>query len=98
MCLINPTDRYKVVSKRTEIGRAYPIEEIAGEGQESVYVEQVSEPQNCDLDQKPVSPDIGLTQQNDNGSNGNHAIPEHLQQLFEESRKNLTRGQSDSLT
>ena len=97
MCLINPTDRYKVVSKGTEIGRAYPIQEIAGEGQESVYVEQVSKPQNCDQDQKPISPDIGLTPQNNSGSNGNHAIPEHLQQLFEESRKNLTKEQSDSL-
>ena len=65
MCLINLTDRYKVGSTGTEIGRAYPIQEIAGEGPMTLrnlfyYVEQVSVPQNCDQDQKAISPDIGL--------------------------------------
>lgn len=97
MCLINPTDRYKVVSKGIEIGRAYPVQEIAGEGQETIHVGHVFEPRNCDQDGEPISPDIGSSQQKDSSSNGNLAIPEHLQQLFEESRKNLTREQSDSL-
>ena len=85
VCVVNPSDRYKLITKGTEIARAYPVEEILEDSEdlESVFVQSVSEVSEG-VDQDTSSKDKG-------------GIPEHLKQLYKDASKNLDEDQQIQL-
>jgi RNase H-like domain found in reverse transcriptase/Reverse transcriptase (RNA-dependent DNA polymerase) len=84
MCLLNPSDRYRVVNKGADLGRAYPADII--EDTETVSVEQVTE--NLP---RATLPNVAPKNVNPEGE---ATMPPHLQQVFAESCKQLNEDQS----
>ena len=82
VCLVNPSDRFRLVKKGSEIGRAYPINEVI-EDQENILVQNVQEANQ---------------QEGDPSSHGEGDImPEHLQELYSSSCANLSEEQKCQL-
>ena len=90
MCIVNPSDRYKLITKGSEIGRAYPVGEYLKEDcldsaltADTAHVSEVrsassEQEQDCPLSKETV-------------------VPEHLKQVFELSCKHLDSQQSEQL-
>jgi predicted aspartyl protease len=83
-CQLNPSDRYRVVNKGADLGRAYPADII--EDTETVSVEQVTE--NLP---RATLPNVAPKNVNPEGK---ATMPPHLQQVFAESCKQLNEDQS----
>lgn len=81
VCLLNPSDRYRVVTKGMEIGRAYPVAEIMINSEEPVRVQEVREPEVVEL--PPMEAEI-------NDSAGPQ-IPEHLRALYHDAAPSLSK-------
>ncbi|XP_045215056.2 uncharacterized protein LOC123565253 [Mercenaria mercenaria] len=85
VCVVNPTDRYKLISKGSEIGRAYPVSEIieVGEEDEEYNINQLS--------------DLGWQQDIVPRPESDSALAPHLQQVYSDSCEHLNEEQHRQL-
>ena len=85
VCVVNPSHRYKLITRGSEIARAYPVSEILEDPSdlESVQVQTISE------SSEEVSEDPSGEEHGD--------IPEHLKQLYESASCDLSEGQRAQL-
>ncbi len=74
MCLINATDRYRVLKKGQEVARAYPVDSYLEEEPESILNREAEVQINA-----VEAPNTDVTE-----------IPDHLKKLFDASRENLS--------
>ena len=88
MCLVNPSDRYQLIKKGAEIARAYQVDKFieptpgmcgGEEGYEEVEVSQVK----VQVAEVSTDRDHQSTMETVN-------LPDHLQQVYENSKENLS--------
>ncbi|XP_053400393.1 uncharacterized protein LOC128557241 [Mercenaria mercenaria] len=92
VCVVNSTDRYKLISKGSEIGRAYPVSEIIEVGEEDE--EYKNEDEEYKINQ--IS-DLGRQQDTVPRPKSDSALPPHLQQVYSDSCEHLSEEQQQQL-
>ena len=103
LCLVNPSDRYRLIKKGMHLNRAYPIDDEVKVSEEEEYsVQQVCEDVQQDFGKKGVQsePPAKLDE-------GVHrlvkeppqvpTLPEHLEQVFNASKEHLTQEEGSHL-
>ena len=85
ICVINPSDRYRLAKKGMEIGRAFPIAEVLQEQGSDPDMDQEGSPLVCEVTKE----EVGLAE--------DLAVPSHVQAAFDQSCENLTEAQSGQL-
>lgn len=72
MCIVNPSDRYRLVKKDAEIGRAYTIDSVVEPKSEEEEIQCVNQ--------------VGMSEESEGklSADGSYAVPEHLKTMFAE--------------
>ena len=81
LCLINPSDRYRLIKKGMHIAKAYPIEDKVTFSDEEYQVQQVSE--------KAQSNSFAKEEEEEVDTNTLPTIPPHVEQVFNNSAEHL---------
>ena len=91
MCVVNPSDRYRLLAKGKDIGRAYPVEEYLQGHAEAVDQTDSTEPVRVNSVENKGDSAPGLTDPQSIESR----VPEHIRQMYNDSCKHLDQAQSD---
>ena len=81
LCVLNPTDRYRLLKKGSQIAKAYPVVEIMADGTQGA--DEIS------TAQVQVEPNVNFSHVSD--------MPERLQKLYGESKEHLSEDQCNKL-
>jgi predicted aspartyl protease len=84
VCVLNPSDRYRLLSKGMEIGRAFPVEEVIGDRDEPepLLVREIKQ-----VDSGKANPSLPCDVQ----------LPNHLKQVYTDACNNLNQDQQIEL-
>ena len=99
LCLVNPSDKYRLIKKGKHIARAYPIDCVIADEEHGEYnpsVNEVAAESVPDLPSNPSIPDQ-LPNVRTNETEEMPILPEHLQQVFDSSMEHLIKAESVQL-